>query len=48
MLEKMGKKGFIGFVVIAICSIWVLSNAAEPPALAKLSGAEKERVAKLI
>jgi iron(III) transport system substrate-binding protein len=35
------------FVIFVICSIWA-SAKAEPPALARLKGAEKERVAKLI
>jgi len=37
-----------GFLVLTICSAWVRSNAAEPPALTRLSGSEKERVVKLM
>ena len=36
------------FVVLAIACPTVESGTAEPPALARLTGAEKERVAKLI
>lgn len=48
MLGKIGKGVLVSFVVLVICGVWVLGSAAEPPALARLSGAEKERVVKLI
>jgi len=48
MLGKIRFAVFIGFAVSFICIVWGLGSAAEPPVLARLSGAEKERVAKLI
>jgi len=48
MLEKISKVVLFTLLTLVICIIWVLRTEAEPPALAKLSGAEKERVAKLI
>jgi len=44
----MAKGCLVICLVIVICGIGVLSKAAEPPALARLSGVEKERLAKLI
>ena len=48
MLEKIRKSALVILLVLVSCSFWLLASAAEPPALAKLSGAEKARVAKLI
>ena len=49
MLRKMEKGILVSFVVLATCSAFVMKTAAaEPPGLAKLSGAEKARVAKMI
>ncbi|OGP87887.1 MAG: hypothetical protein A2157_10840 [Deltaproteobacteria bacterium RBG_16_47_11] len=46
MFERICKGVLFSFVVLVSCSVW--ATAAEPPALARLSGVEKERVAKLI
>lgn len=48
MLKKMGKSVLGILMILGICSIWVWSRAAEPPAVARLSGVEKARVIKLI
>ncbi len=48
MLKKIGKGCFVSSLVLLIGGFWGLGSAAEPPALARLSGAEKERVVKLI
>ncbi len=48
MIGKISKGLLACFVVFGIGCPWAGSSAAEPPALARLSGAEKERVAKLI
>ncbi len=50
MLGKIGKGLLVSLVVLGICGLWAFNSvsAADPPALARLTGAEKERVAKLI
>ena len=50
MFGKIAKGFLVALVVLGICGLWAFNsaNAADPPALAKLTGAEKERVAKLI
>ncbi len=48
MLGKIWKSFWACFVILAIWCPWVGSGTAEPPVLARLSGAEKDRVAKLI
>jgi iron(III) transport system substrate-binding protein len=48
MLTKLGKGILILCLVLVFCSGGAFSSLAEPPALARLSGAEKERVARLI
>ena len=50
MFGKIAKGFLVALVVVGICGLWAFNsaNAADPPALAKLTGAEKERVAKLI
>ena len=46
---RQNSKGvLVTLLVLVSCNVWVLRSEAEPPALARLSGAEKERVAKLI
>ena len=44
----MRKSVLVILFVLAGCSFWLSAGATEPPVLAKLSGAEKVRVAKLI
>jgi len=48
MFERIGKSALVILFVFVSCSFWLSASAAEPPALAGLSGAEKARVAKLI
>ena len=48
MLSKTGKGVLASLIVLLICSVWIVATAAEPPALARLSGAEKAKLAKLI
>ena len=48
MLSKTGKGVLVSVIVLLICSVWIVGSAAEPPALARLSGAEKAKLAKLI
>jgi iron(III) transport system substrate-binding protein len=48
MLGKIVRPLLAGFAVLVLCSTWAVSSSAEPPALARLTGTEKERVAKLI
>ena len=48
MKEKILRSILMMLLVLAGFSIWTLRSEAEPPALARLKGAEKERVSKLI
>lgn len=48
MLGRVGKGCLVVLVVLVLGVVWGLGSAAEPPALARLSGGEKEGVAKLI
>jgi iron(III) transport system substrate-binding protein len=48
MSENIRKIALVILLVLISCSFWLLASATEPPALAKLSGAEKAQVAKLI
>lgn len=48
MWEKNRKGGLIGLLCLLVLFMGGLGNAAEPPALARASGAEKERIKKLI
>jgi len=49
MMQRIGKCILIGLSVLAISGPWLGRSATvEPPVLARLSGAEKERVAELI
>ena len=48
MLDGRRKSIVIGLAGLILCLLWGLGKAAEPPALARASGAEKERVKKLI
>lgn len=46
--KNLQKIFFVSLLVIFICGVWVIESIAEPPALARLKGAEKERLSKLI
>lgn len=48
MLETISRGVVVIFLVLVSCSVWVLTSGAEPPALTRLKGAEKERLVKLI
>ncbi len=48
MLKRIGKESLVGFLALLICGFWTFGTAVEPPALAKLSGPDKERIGKLI
>jgi hypothetical protein len=48
MFGRIAKGVLVIILALVICTSWLLANAADPPALTKLSGAEKARLAKLI
>jgi iron(III) transport system substrate-binding protein len=48
MLKNIEKNILIPFMLLAACIVLIGRGSAEPPGLARLTGAEKDRVAKLI
>ena len=45
---KIGRTILLALAILGVSAIGEVGRAAEPPALARLTGPEKERVAKLI